>query len=310
MWWAKLPDSQCLCAQSFNWDCGLACAEMALRALGVKRTDCTLSKLRQRVPSSSVWCGCYTHASTLRDRARAGCARSRGGAATRGVVATRPCLTRSAPPPPAPPPLPLLAPPDLRYAGRRRTVDLAYLLRDFGIRFRYLTTTLGVDPSYQSEPFYRNTLDADSMRVNKLFAQAATKEVKIERRSLKPDELQVCPTARSLSSLPPPHHPGRPARLPACSARRPKSVFPHRSASRPCQKLLKPHDHMVMALVDRRYLYRAPASSVSGRVESALARCFTGEASALLIRLDPIPPKSHSNPTRVPILYIHKHIQL
>lgn len=139
---------------------------MALRALGVKRTDCTLSKLRQRVPSSSVW-----------------------------------------------------------------TVDLAYLLRDFGIRFRYLTTTLGVDPSYQSEPFYRNTLDADSMRVNKLFAQAATKEVKIERRSLKPDELQ---------------------------------------------KLLKPHDHMVMALVDRRYLYRAPASSVSGRVESALARCFTG----------------------------------
>ena len=41
--------------QSFNWDCGLACTEMALRALGVPASQCSLAKLRQRVPSSSIW---------------------------------------------------------------------------------------------------------------------------------------------------------------------------------------------------------------------------------------------------------------
>eukprot|EP00965_Chrysotila_dentata_P018803 626102-Pleurochrysis_carterae.AAC.1 len=42
-------------AQSFNWDCGFACLEMALRALGVSQKDCSLQQLRSRVPSSSIW---------------------------------------------------------------------------------------------------------------------------------------------------------------------------------------------------------------------------------------------------------------
>jgi len=150
--------------QTFNWDCGLACTEMALRALGVRKTECSLPKLREQVPATSIW-----------------------------------------------------------------TVDLAYVLRDFGIRFRYLTKTLGVDPSYQTEAFYRPTLDADSMRVNKLFSQAASKDIAIERRSIKGEELQG---------------------------------------------IMKPRDHMVMALVDRRFLYRPP--SVSGMVESVISRCFSG----------------------------------
>lgn len=41
--------------QSFNWDCGFACAEMALRALGVPASECTLGHLRKIVPSSSIW---------------------------------------------------------------------------------------------------------------------------------------------------------------------------------------------------------------------------------------------------------------
>ena len=65
------------------------------------------------------------------------------------------------------------------------------MLADFGIKFRFLTTTLGVDPTYEAEPFYRPTLDADSQRVNKLFDQAAARGISIERLSMSPDALQV-----------------------------------------------------------------------------------------------------------------------
>ena len=43
--------------QSFNWDCGFACTEMVLRALGVPASECSLNKLRSVVgPSStSIW---------------------------------------------------------------------------------------------------------------------------------------------------------------------------------------------------------------------------------------------------------------
>ena len=114
------------CLQSHNWDCGLACAEMVLRALGVPPVQCSLSKLRELVPplSTSIW-----------------------------------------------------------------TVDLAYTLHAFGVRFKYLTSTLGADPAYEAEPFYKATLDADTIRVNELFAKAETHQVHIERRSVSDDEL-------------------------------------------------------------------------------------------------------------------------
>lgn len=72
-----------------------------------------------------------------------------------------------------------------------RTIDLAYLLAHFGIKFRFLTTTKGVDPTFESEPFYRPTIDADRLRVNKLFDAAASNKMTIEQRSIAPDALQV-----------------------------------------------------------------------------------------------------------------------
>ena len=72
--------------QSHNWDCGLACVEMAMRALGVAPHDCSLRTLRTRVPSTSVW-----------------------------------------------------------------TVDLVHIICSFGIKFRFLTTTIGVNPAYKDE---------------------------------------------------------------------------------------------------------------------------------------------------------------
>ena len=72
--------------QSHNWDCGLACVEMAMRALGVAPHECSLRTLRTRVPSTSVW-----------------------------------------------------------------TVDLVHIICSFGIKFRFLTTTIGVNPAYKNE---------------------------------------------------------------------------------------------------------------------------------------------------------------
>ena len=39
--------------QAFNWDCGLACCLMVLRALGV--VDASLASLRERCPTKSIW---------------------------------------------------------------------------------------------------------------------------------------------------------------------------------------------------------------------------------------------------------------
>ena len=114
--------------QSYDWDCGFACAEMVLRALGMPSHQCSLDRLRQLLPSTSVtsiW-----------------------------------------------------------------TVDLAYVLNKCGARFRFLTTTVSVDPTaYEAEPFYKPTLDSDAKRVNDLFARAKSEKIAIEHRSLSDSEL-------------------------------------------------------------------------------------------------------------------------
>ena len=133
--------------QSLAWDCGFACTEMVLRALGVPAAECSLPSLRKHVPVSSIW-----------------------------------------------------------------TVDLAYVMRAYGVHFRYCTMTMGVDPTYKNQPFYRETLDDDSIRVNKLFEKAEQNQIAIEHRSVSRSELIAL--------------------------------------------LRPPQENMVMALVDRRYLYK------------------------------------------------------
>ena len=115
--------------------------------------------------------------------------------------------------------------------SRHRTVDLVYLLREYGTHFRFLTTTLGVNPDYKHEAFYRATLDADSLRVSELFSSATSNDISIERRSLSDAELRT---------------------------------------------LMRPHDSLIMALVDRRHLYRQSNDSVTGFVENLFAHCFSG----------------------------------
>ena len=92
--------------QEEAWDCGLACAHMALRALGVGAHECSLAALRARLPCASVW-----------------------------------------------------------------SIDLAYLLADYGVAAEYVTCSTGIDEKgLATEAFYRECLETDAARVRALFA--------------------------------------------------------------------------------------------------------------------------------------------
>uniref|UniRef100_A0A8C0T024 Guanylyl cyclase domain containing 1 n=1 Tax=Canis lupus familiaris TaxID=9615 RepID=A0A8C0T024_CANLF len=61
------------------------------------------------------------------------------------------------------------------------TIDLAYLMRHFGVRHRFCTQTLGVDKGYKNQSFYRKHFDTEETRVNQLFAQAKACKVLVEK---------------------------------------------------------------------------------------------------------------------------------
>ena len=49
------------------------------------------------------------------------------------------------------------------------TVDLAHLLRQFGMGVVFLTTMVGANPEYANELFYAENMAADEERVHILF---------------------------------------------------------------------------------------------------------------------------------------------
>jgi len=64
------------------------------------------------------------------------------------------------------------APPAAASAPRARsvwTIDLAHLLRRFGVAVEFTTVTLGANPAYARERFYRQHLRDDCRRVERLF---------------------------------------------------------------------------------------------------------------------------------------------
>ncbi|KAK4835800.1 hypothetical protein QYF36_014745 [Acer negundo] len=64
------------------------------------------------------------------------------------------------------------------------TVDLAYLLQKFNIRFSYFTVTFGANPNYSVETFYKEQLPNDLVRVDMLFQKARGAGINIECRSI------------------------------------------------------------------------------------------------------------------------------
>jgi len=106
--------------QSTSSDCGLACTEMVLTALGLEGEECSCAALRSRLGSDSIW-----------------------------------------------------------------TIDLAYLLADYGVVCEYYSATCDVDVStYSSTDFYAESLAADTWRVRLLFANAQAEGVRVSKRQL------------------------------------------------------------------------------------------------------------------------------
>ncbi|XP_019173466.1 PREDICTED: protein GUCD1-like isoform X1 [Ipomoea nil] len=71
------------------------------------------------------------------------------------------------------------------------TVDLAYLLQKYSVDFYYFTVTLGANPKFSVETFYKEQLPSDLVRVNTLFQKAREAGIDIECRSISKEEMSV-----------------------------------------------------------------------------------------------------------------------
>ena len=69
------------------------------------------------------------------------------------------------------------------------TIDLAHLLASFGVAARFYTVNPGVNPAYVGERFYRRGWDEDWRRVERLFADAEARGIRVVRRRLGRGEL-------------------------------------------------------------------------------------------------------------------------
>ncbi|XP_057600590.1 protein GUCD1 isoform X2 [Hippopotamus amphibius kiboko] len=80
---------------------------------------------------------------------------------------------------------------ELRLTRSIWTIDLAYLMRHFGVRHRFCTQTLGVDKGYRNQSFYRKHFDTEETRVNQLFAQAKACKVLVEKCTVSVQDVQA-----------------------------------------------------------------------------------------------------------------------
>jgi hypothetical protein len=65
------------------------------------------------------------------------------------------------------------------------TIDLAHLLRSFDVcDVALFTVTIGANPAFSKETFYKDSIKDDEARVSKLFAAAADAGILVEKRSV------------------------------------------------------------------------------------------------------------------------------
>lgn len=198
--------------QEASWDCGLACARMALLSLGCSSVDCSLARLRGRLTSSEVW-----------------------------------------------------------------SIDIAYLLSEYGCKCEYLTSSeQPFSPRRRECSFYAATLQEDGERVTTRLARAAEEGVRVRRASLTANEV-----TRQQDSSPPP-----PVEARAKVARKHR-MHPFLSVCNPNQQqlwnTLREDGHIAIALVDPRLLY--PTREGDSPAPPADARTFLGHY-VLLVGLD------------------------
>jgi len=136
--------------QTHNWDCGLACALMVLKAL-VARADKD-DKDNSKTNTQN------THAATHKALPSSLLRARRADLPT----LRRRCATTSV-----------------------WTIDLAHLLRSFDVcDVALFTVTIGANPAFVKETFYKDSIKDDEARVSKLFANAADAGILVEKRSV------------------------------------------------------------------------------------------------------------------------------
>ncbi|CAH9098957.1 unnamed protein product [Cuscuta epithymum] len=81
------------------------------------------------------------------------------------------------------------------------TVDLAYLLQKYSADFYYFTVTLGANPNFSMETYYKDQLPSDLRRVNMLFRRAREAGIDIECRSISADEMSLLILSRNYIAI-------------------------------------------------------------------------------------------------------------
>ncbi|XP_059611942.1 protein GUCD1 [Phlebotomus argentipes] len=69
------------------------------------------------------------------------------------------------------------------------TIDLCYVLKRFGVRHKYLTSTIGVNVGYSQHCYYDKILHKDSERVTHRFRSAQDQGIVLEERQITSDAL-------------------------------------------------------------------------------------------------------------------------
>lgn len=64
------------------------------------------------------------------------------------------------------------------------TIDLCYLLRRFNVDHKYMTTTIGINPEYDTHSYYDRIISIDEKRVNQRFADARNYQIDVEKRTV------------------------------------------------------------------------------------------------------------------------------
>lgn len=62
------------------------------------------------------------------------------------------------------------------------TIDIASIFNEYEVDYVFYTSTLGVDPNYEANSFYKGSFNMDEMRVNRLFTMAPNLGLKVEKR--------------------------------------------------------------------------------------------------------------------------------
>lgn len=69
------------------------------------------------------------------------------------------------------------------------TIDIAHMLRRFGIRVTMFTRVPGVNPAYIHERYYEGVIMVDAERVTRLFGEASRSGIDVISRTLNTSEL-------------------------------------------------------------------------------------------------------------------------